>query len=66
MTKIVGALVIALFVIGLFALLMALPVMWLWNSCVAPLGVHAIGFCQALGLNLLAGIFFRSNVTVSK
>lgn len=44
------------------AILFALPVQLLWNYCVVPAidGIHEIGFFQALGLNALTSIMFKS------
>jgi hypothetical protein len=57
-------------VIGLVvvaAVLMALPTMWLWNWLMPTIfGLIKIGFWQALGLNLLAGILFKSSSSSSK
>jgi hypothetical protein len=51
----------------LFALLMALPTMWLWNWLMPTIfGLIKIGFWQALGLNILTGILFRNNHSGSK
>ena len=42
------------------AVLMALPTMCLWNWLMPTIfGVVKISFWQALGLNLLSGIFFQ-------
>ncbi len=57
-------------VIGLvvvIAVLMTLPTMWLWNWLMPTIfGLIKIGFWQALGLNLLAGILFKSSSSSSK
>jgi hypothetical protein len=57
-------------VIGLVfvvAMLMTLPTMWLWNWLMPTIfGLIKIGFWQALGLNLLAGILFKSSSSSSK
>jgi hypothetical protein len=57
-------------VIGLVvvvAVLMALPTMWLWNWLMPVIfGLIKIGFWQALGLNLLAGILFQKSSSSSK
>lgn len=57
----------ALLMIGsiLLAILMAWPTQWLWNNCLAPAvsSLNQIEFWQALGINVLSSILFRSNVT---
>lgn len=43
------------------ALLMALPVMLLWNALIpAIFGLTTISFWQALGLSLLCSLLFKS------
>lgn len=61
---VLGAIALTVFV----ALFLALPVMWLWNSCLVPAvdGIHSIGFWQALGLNVLFSILFKTTNTTSK
>jgi hypothetical protein len=61
---IVGALAV---VIGL-SLLLAVPVWLLWNTCLvgAVAGVNEVTLLQAWGLNLLAGLMFKTNVTTKK
>ncbi len=58
---IVGALAV---VVGL-SLLLAVPVWLLWNACLvgAVAGVSEVTLLQAWGLNLLAGLMFKTNVT---
>jgi hypothetical protein len=52
--------VIALILI--IALLLAFPVMWLWNWLMPVIfGLIKITFWQALGLNLLTGFLFKSS-----
>lgn len=67
LTESMSMLIGALMLIALAALLMALPTMWLWNGALVPAvdGVHKIGFLQALGLNFLFSILFKSTVTKS-
>lgn len=67
LTESMSMLIGALMLIALAALLMALPTMWLWNGALVPAvdGVHEIGFLQALGLNFLFSILFKSTVTKS-
>lgn len=52
--KIVGILIVAL--------VMGLPIMWLWNWLMPDIfGLIEIGFWQALGINIFSGILFRNN-----
>ena len=57
--------VIALLLI--LALVMALPTMMLWNICLVPAvpALVEIGFWQALGINLLCSILFKSSASAS-
>ena len=61
---IVGAIAV---VVGL-SLLLAVPVWLLWNACLvgAVAGVNEVTLLQAWGLNLLAGLMFKTNVTTKK
>jgi sterol desaturase/sphingolipid hydroxylase (fatty acid hydroxylase superfamily) len=44
----------------LAALLVGLPIMWLWNAILPDLlGVSTVSFWQACGLFILVGILFR-------
>ena len=62
-----GLRVIAAVLITVSAIIMALPTMLLWNWLMPIIfGITKITFLEALGLNLLTGIFFRSNVRLSK
>lgn len=65
-----GILVVAagvLFLGGILALFMALPVWLLWNwVCVDALHLPALTFLQSLGLALLCTILFKSNNTTTK
>jgi hypothetical protein len=60
-TAFIGLLV----VLVLFSLLLAWPVMELWNQCLVPAvdGVKEIGWLQAWGLQFLFGILFKTTVT---
>jgi hypothetical protein len=54
-------------VLFLYALLLAFPTYFLWNWLMPDIfGLGRIDIFQALGLNFLANIFFKSNVNVSK
>lgn len=55
-----------LFLMGfvLISVLFSLPVMWLWNGLMPEIfKLPEISFLQAIGLNLLCGILFKSNYT---
>lgn len=56
--KVLGA--IALIVV--LAIIFSLPTMWLWNWLMPVLfGLTKISWVQALGINVLSGILFRSS-----
>ncbi len=43
-------------------LLLALPLMYIWNGCLVPAveGVHEVGWVQMWGLVILIGTLFKS------
>lgn len=44
------------------SVLLALPVMWLWNWLMPDLfGIKTVDFWQAFGLMLLSGMLFKSS-----
>ena len=54
-------------VLFLYALLLAFPTYFLWNWLMPDIfGLNRIDVIQALGLNFLANILFKSNVNVNK
>jgi len=54
-------------VLFLYALLLAFPTYFLWNWLMPDIfGLSRIDVIQALGLNFLANILFKSNVNVNK
>jgi hypothetical protein len=59
-TEAIGA---GIAIILLAGIVLALPVQLLWNGCLvgAVDGVHPITFLQALGLNILFSILFKSS-----
>ena len=64
LVKIIGAVVLALVILLAIALLLTLPTMWLWNWLMPVIfGLKTITFWQALGLNILCGILFRSSTS---
>lgn len=65
---IVGAIIFTVFIAGgIIALLMAWPLMLLWNWLLpAIFGVKVITFWQAFGLVFLTNILFKSHSVNSK
>ena len=58
--ELIGLLILA-------CLLFGGPLMLLWNLLMPGIfGLPQIGFWQACGLQLMAGLLFKSNVTVKK
>ncbi len=61
-SKIIGAVVLIVGTILLIAVLLAFPVMWLWNWLMPLIfGLTKITLLQALGLNILSNILFKSS-----
>lgn len=51
----------------LWAFVMALPVMWLWNWLMPMLfGLKTLTWVEALGVNLLCGFLFKGSYSVNK
>ena len=59
-----------LLIVGLIvlaAILLALPLQLLWNWLMPTIfNLPMITFWQALGLNIMSGILFKSNVNIKK
>ena len=69
-SKLIGKAIIVGIMTALIAILMSIPVWWLWNNCLvgAVNGINEISILQSLGLNILFGMLFRStngNITGS-
>lgn len=70
--KIVGVIVLVVVIVGVLALLLAFPTMWLVNYLFAPsalaavFGTPAIGFWKAFWLNFFFGVAFKSSSSSSK
>jgi hypothetical protein len=66
--NVVFAIVGGIALIVCLSLLLAVPVWLLWNACLvgAVAGVSEVTLLQAWGLNLLAGLMFKTNVTTKK
>jgi len=57
----------AILIIALAAVILGLPLMWLWNWLMPTIfNLPEITFWQALGLNALSGILFKSTPTTKK
>lgn len=60
MEALTGCLLVIVIMI-LWAFVMALPVMWLWNWIMPMLfGLKTLTWVEALGVNLLCGFLFKS------
>ena len=65
---VVAALIMFFGALALIAMLLGLPVMLLWNWLMPVIfGIKTITFWQAVGVNVLSGILFKSvNTTTTK
>ena len=63
-----GAVIFALAVFVVISVILAWPVMMLWNGCLAGAvaGVAEVTWLQAWGLTVLCGFLFKSSVRTSK
>jgi len=65
--KSIEALLLVVGLLVLSALLLAIPTMLLWNALLPHLfGTPQISLYEAVGINVLSGILFKSNVNVKK
>jgi uncharacterized membrane protein YkgB len=63
-SELIGVIVIFTITIVGLSFLTALPTMWLWDYLMPTLfGLSTITFWQALALNLLCGVLFKSSTT---
>ena len=63
----IEALLIVVGLLVLSAILLAIPTMLLWNWLLPHLfNVPTISLYEAVGINILSGILFKSNVSVKK
>lgn len=66
MNNFVIGILTAIGILGLIALVLGLPLMLLWNWLMPEIfGLTEITFWQAVGLNFLSSILFKSN-SISK
>ena len=65
--KSIEALLLVVGLLVLSALILAIPTMLLWNYVMPyEFGLAPISLFQAMALNILSGILFKSTVTVKK
>jgi hypothetical protein len=62
LSKVIVTFIAALALVVVLSLLMAYPIMWLWNWALVPAvdGINLISFWQAYGLNILFAVLFKS------
>ncbi len=62
-TNIISTWIGALIAVVLMGIIMAWPTQLLWNGCLVPAvsGISLIGFWQALGINILFSLLFKSS-----
>lgn len=65
--EILGLGFLLIVIVAFFALLLAFPTMWLWNWLMPVIfGLTKITFWQAVGINFLSGILFKSSSSSTK
>ncbi len=61
------AILLVLGLLILSSILLAIPTMLLWNYVMPSIfGLTSINLYQAMGVNFLANILFKSNVTIKR
>lgn len=61
MDKILGGMALFIWIVILISVILGLPLMLLWNWLMPVIfGLGKIGFWQAVGLNFLSSILFKS------
>jgi len=67
MNDTIEAILTAILVIAVVTVILGLPLMWLWNWLIPTIfNLPEITFWQALGLNALTTILFKSTPTTKK
>lgn len=67
MNDVIESILTTILVIAIAAILLGLPLMWLWNWLMPTIfGLIEITFWQALGLNALAAILIRPTINTKK
>ena len=66
-TQFLGLFFGSIALVALAAIILAWPTQLLWNGCLVPAvnGVHEIGFWQALGINFLFSMLFKTTAKSS-
>jgi hypothetical protein len=65
--KNIEAIILVVGLLLLSAIILAIPTMLLWNWLLPHLfSVPSINLYEAIGINMLSGILFKSNVNVKK
>jgi hypothetical protein len=65
--KAIEAFLIIVGLLLLSSILLAFPTMWLWNWLMPEIfGLIKIDLYQAMGINFLTNILFKSNVTIKR
>jgi len=65
--KVLGGLILFFGALLLIAAILGFPLMWLWNWLMPVLfKLPEITFWQAVGLNVLSGILFKSSSSTTK
>ena len=66
MEKVIVSILSAIAIVGIIAVLLGFPIMWLWDWLMPELfGLKEITFWQAVGINLLTGLLFRESNSYS-
>jgi hypothetical protein len=65
-SKLLTTMAMAFVTVIIAAIVMAWPTQLLWNGCLVPAvdGIHELGFWQALGINILFQLLFKSTNSV--
>ena len=65
-SKLLTTMAMAFVTVIIAAIVMAWPTQLLWNGCLVPAvdGIHELGFWQALGINVLFQMLFKSTSSV--
>lgn len=68
MEKTLGTILAVIFVAALISIIVAFPIMWLWNVCLVPAipMLAKITFWQALGIKFLFSLLSASGSSSSK